>query len=310
MESQIKAFGCMTANIGAAIGVKTAIQTTNEATKTLDQQCHLQKEQARMLGGIGEDSGHGLIALELNTQIASAQSAGTAIQDEAFGSLASGIVAAIGTAASMGAFAKVGTDADMETELSNAESFKAELNKNDEAELEMGEVDTGPDSALKKMQEDERIAKWRGNDTKEPDFSHYKKESDHLSTEEKQDLIINKRALARVKSDPDLKTEISHNIDRTILRLKAKIADHRTQKQNSVINLLSQGTNSASSIAQSGGHMGQASETSSSQIQSAYGSLLEKAAQQASQQAGAAAQQASSIQGEIANLLQNIAFPA
>lgn len=405
MSSQIKSFGCMTTNIAAAIGIKTAIQTTNTATKTLDQECRLQKEQAKMLGGIGEDSGHGLIAMELDTQITSANEAGQAIQDEAFGALASGIVAGIGTGVSVGAFKFAGKDEDMETELSNAESFKSELNDGNEEELEIGEENEDPvalktklddldqqiqekrdeatkqdsqyaklcdeakeladkkaelstdspeyqrieaaeqqkidetiacekdgdaiadagdalcqtrdetqakyDTALKnKMAEDARISKWLGNDPKEPDFSNFKKDSDKLSTEEKLDQQINKRALARVKSDPNLKTEVSHNIDRTILRLKQRITDARTQKQNSVINLLSQGTNSGSSIAKSGGDMGQAAQTRESQTDSAYASLIEKAMQATSQQAGAAAQQASSIQGEIANTLQNIAFPA
>ncbi len=297
-------FGAMTTNLAAAIGIKTAIQTVNKATQTLDQQCTLQAEMAEEMGGIGKDSGKGLISLELTTQVNAAVESGQAIRDDAFGALAAGFVGAAGALVSTVGAAKVGADESLTSDLEDGESFKNELTTRSATEEDA--TPATDDDAIKAT-----IEKWRGSRMKDPDFSNFKKESDQLTGEEKAELAINRKALQRVREgDPKVKAEINRNIENHIGGLKQRIANKTDQKRSNLINISYQTVQTGTNSAQAAGHLAQASDTINSQTNQALGSVLEKVVQNTTQQASSAAQSANTDQSEIANVLQNIAFPA
>lgn len=316
-------FGLMSTNLAAALGIRMATKTVNFETETLDQQCKLQEEYARELGGYvnkgtQEDPSYqvnvesdgnittGLLGMELNTQINAAKQAGQAIESEAFGTLGSAIVGTVGVLGTLGTLAgvgKLGGSKDLEGELDNLKGFKTELNSTSEdTDIEMRETNPNP---VEENRIEGRISKWTGNDVKDPDFSDY--DAKDTSSEE---AILNKKAMQRLREDPRRLHEVAHNVDREILKREQKVASLKTEQQNTFVNIVSQTSNAGQSYSQYDGKLHQGAETTESQMDNAYGSVLEKTTQTVTQQFSNAGQQANTRQSEIANTLQNIAFPA
>lgn len=293
MNNNIKAFGCMTMNLAAATGVKQAIQTVETATKTLEQQCKLQENMAMEMGGIGKDAGNGLISFQFNEQINSANCTKEAIQDEAYGAIASAVVGTVGFGASCGTFGFAGENSNLEDQLKTAKSFKDDLNP----KVPGNEASVTINSEDKEVEN--QIDKWMGSATKDPDCSGYDK---------KNPVHIN--SIQKLKGDVSKKTIVNQNIDKHISNIQDRISSNKTQKQNTYVNLINQAAQAGEGYASAGGKLGQASKQAESQEFSASASVVQTAEETTKAQMQASQQAASTFQNEIASILQGIAFPA
>lgn len=323
MGLQSSSFGQMTVNIAAGIGMKQAMKTVNYETETLDQQCKLQQEFARELGGYvnkgtSEDPNYqisfgshgevssGILGEELQTQIDSADDAGDAIKNEAMGTLSAAIVGTVAVIGSGLAMKFAGGSKETEDEIGNLKGFKNELGNpaGDDADVELGSVhsdDSVDDDAI-----NARIAKWKGSDIKEADFSDYVKDG------EGDEAILNRKAMERLNDghhQSDL-AAVNRNIDRGISKAEMRYTDSRMQARNTLTQVISQASGAGEGYSKAGGQIAQASNTQDSQKDTAYAAVLEKAINNINQQASTAAQAASQRQQEITNTLQNIATPA
>lgn len=289
MTSQTKIFGAMTTNIAAAIGVKQATQTVEQAEKTLAQQCDLQAEMAKQMGGLGPDAGKGLIVLQLHEAIDSANSAGQAIRDEAAGTLGAGSVGAAGCAFSGIGGWKMNENEMLSKDLDSANALDAKLT-----------TFSGSASISTPASQDalDHVARWRGIG-KEADFS----------THGNDDMLDNE-ALAHIHQNPKIRNEIQDNLNKHRHDLELRKSTDITQRRNNLLNAVNQVSQAGSQNSSGGGQLAKATDTTKSQKAQAEAQAIQTAEQAVAAQTEAAKQAASTYQGEMADILKNIAFPA
>lgn len=292
-------FGLMSANIQAALGVKQAIQTADYATEILKQQCTLQSEEAKVMGGAeGPKGNFGILGSMLNTSIIAAEQQKGAMDDEAIGKLVSGgltLAAAGGTLICM----KTTPSSPSDEELKSLNSFKKSLQGPSADALVVQEHtdESGATEAAAKA----RIAKWKGTEETNADFSTVDEK------DETQDKAI---ALLKKPENASEKEAILKNLQREITQRQSRVASEKSNMQNMQVQFINMGNQTATSFTQGTAETYQARMQQSSAIESADSKMMESAEQAVSQLYNTAGSQASQEQQMINQTLQAIAFPA
>lgn len=182
--SNSDSFGLGTANFAAAVGVEQAVQTVDEATKVLDCECELQKNFASQMGGIAEgntdgsasgSAPQGIIALEFNREVKSAQFAETALQDSARGSFDAAIAGAAGLVGSVTAGFKAYKDDDLDEDKANAEDLLNQLN--DPKETVLDKISNRVKGGLKYLKKNLKCLNCQNDDSDETQSQNFDNKS-------------------------------------------------------------------------------------------------------------------------------------
>ena len=318
VQSKFGFFGTM--DFAALEGTKNAIATIDADTSILETESSFAKDLAETEGGLNTNGTEslsngkptGILAEEFSLGISAAQNEQNALEAQAQGSMISGAL----TLGLSGAGLIVGigssgydlySDRWGNSEIKNVSDFSKALHDNSltespeenvASEENVANITPGDSTKI-----DQRIAKWKGSDQKEGDFSDWGVENEDT---------LNKQAIAKLQNDEnkDELIAIQKAADKRIEDLKEKRSNRNSQNFNTMSQCIQQFTQAGSSIANSKAETAQAGDQCTSKEDTVAQEVYKNSEQTLENEQAATNQRISTLQTEITDTIRNIVTSA
>ena len=298
VQSKFGFFGTM--DFAALEGTKNAIATIDADTSILETESSFAKDLAETEGGLNTN-GTGILAEEFKMGINAAKAEQSALQQQAIGSYISGGLT-LGFSGAGLACGVIATRSSPEnSEINNVSSFSKALQ--DKSLTENPEENEVIFTQENPKEIDQRIAKWKGSDQKEGDFSDWGVKSEDT---------LNKQAIAKLQNDEnkDELIAIQKAADKRIEDLKEKQSNRKAQTFNTVSQCTQQIAQAGSSFASGATEWNQAQDQVESKKDTVSQEVYKNSEQTLENEQAATNQRISTLQTEITDTIRNIVTSA